>query len=210
MIASKLHAAENDAKVGMIESLEWKGRVVVLKDAATTALADSLNLANGDRDIPLDALNRFHRETGSDAVLRFRISDYGRTPRNVMTWIYAGTAAWIAGVITLSVVNPKTRPYIGAYIGSEVAQEGAEFYLGTSFFGHEYKPVRIEAELINTNDGRVLWSDALTRTASGKIIKLYPEKERQRRELQLGISADRAVLGLADSLAARLSRIAVQ
>lgn len=203
VIQSKLRQAEDDAKESMIEALEWKGEFSVEKNEAAQSLAKALDLANDDRPIPLDRLDQFRQKTGVDAILRFRITDYGRTPRKVLKWIYAGTFAWIAGVITVAALNSNTRPYIGAYIGTEVVQEGAELYLGTSFFGHEYKPVRIEAELIDTRTGRNLWEDAKTRTASRKFLAPYPKPQRTK-ELELGVSSDRAIVDLARSLAKRL------
>ena len=203
LIEAKLRQAEEDAKASMIEALEWKGEFSVEKNEAAQSLAKSLDLANDDRPIPLDRLDQFRQKTGVDAILRFRISDYGRTPRKVLKWIYAGTFAWIAGVITFAALNSNTRPYLGVYIGTEVLQEAAELYLGTSFFGHEYKPVRIEAELIDTKTGRNLWEDAKTRTASHKFLAPYPKPQRTK-ELELAVSSDRASVDLARSLVKRL------
>lgn len=162
LIEMKLRQAEDDAKASMIEALEWKGEFLVEKNEAAQSLVKALDLANDDRPIPLDRLDQFRQKTGVDAILRFRISDYGRTPRKVLKWIYAGTFAWIAGVITVAALNSNTRPYIGAYIGTEVVQEGAELYLGTSFFGHEFlapypKPQRIkELELAVSSDRAIV------------------------------------------------------
>ena len=203
VIGAKLRQAQADAKASMIEALEWKGEFVVDKNENAQNLADSLDLSNDDRPIPLDRLDQFREKSGVDAILRFRISDYGRTPKKVLRWIYAGTGAWIAGVITFAALNSNTRPYIGAYIATEVVQEAAELYLGTSFFGHEYKPVRIEAELIDTKTGRNLWEDAKTRTASRKFLAPYPKSQRTK-ELELAVSSDRAIVDLARSLVKRL------
>ncbi len=203
LIAVKLRRAQDQARDGMISALESEGRFLVLKDTATAQLIDSLDLAYHDETIARDVLARFREVTNADAVLRFRISDYGRTPRKTLKWIYIVTSAWIAGVITIAATNPKTQPYIGAYIGTEVLQEGAELYLGTSFFGHEYKPARVEAELIDLRTGKILWQDAKTRTASKKFLKAYP-KEQRSRELELAVSVDRATLDLAKSLAKKL------
>lgn len=203
VIEAKLRQAQADAKASMIEALEWKGEFAVNKSEDVQNLADSLNLSNDDRPIPLDRLDQFRQKTGVDAILRFRITDYGRTTRKVLKWIYAGTGAWIAGVITFAALNSNTRPYIGAYIGTEVLQESAELYLGTSFFGHEYKPVRIEAELIDTKTGRNLWEGAKTRTASRKFLAPYPKPQRTK-ELELAVSSDRAIVDLARSLVKRL------
>ncbi len=200
LIAVKLRQAQEEAKAGMLDALKAEGHFVILKDTTTEALAESLDLAYGDETIPADIRTRFREASNADAIVRFRISDYGRTPRKVLKWIYIGTTAWIAGIITFAATNPQTRPYIGAYIGTEVLQEGAELYLGTSFFGHEYKPARVEAELIDLKTGAILWQDAKTRTASNQFLKIYPKDQRSR-ELELAISVDRATLDLAKSLA---------
>ncbi len=204
LIAVRLRQIQETTQATLVETLEQKPFCIVLKDPATTGWTDSLNLANNDAPIPVSALSRFREETQADAVLRFKITDYGRTPRKVMKWIYAGTGAWIVGAITLATLNSETRPYIGAYIGSEVLQEGAELYLGTSLFGAEYKPVRIEAELIDTRTGRVLWEDTKTKTASSGIMKNFPKEERKRKELQLAVSTERAISALVDSLSLKL------
>ena len=104
----------------------------------------------------------------------------------------------------MAALSPKTRPYIGAYLLSEVVQEGAEAWLGTSLFGYEYKPVRVEAELIDAKDGTTLWRDASTKTASNKIMKAYPKEERDNRELQLAVATGRALDALMDSLARKV------
>ncbi len=200
LIPVRLRQADECAKSSLIENIERETGYSVLKDSATENLLDSLDLARNDRTVPISVLREFQEATLADAVLRFRVTDYGRTPHVYLKWVYTATAVWIGGVVTLATLDPHARPYIGAYLLSEVVQEGAEAYLGTSLFGHEYKPVRVEAELLDARSGRVLWHGSATRTASKSIMKSFPPAERDRKEVQLAVATDRALLSLVNAL----------
>lgn len=200
LISVRLRQADAFAKSSLVEDIERGTGYAVLKDSATEDLIESLDLAHNDGPIPISVLREFQEATLADAVLRFRVTDYGRTPRVYLKWVYAATAVWIGGVVTLATFSPRSRPYVGAYLLSEVVQEGAEAYLGTSLFGHEYKPVRVEAELLDGKSGRVLWHGSATRTASTGVMKSFPRAERDRKEIQLAVATDRAISSLVDGL----------
>lgn len=200
----RLRQAETRAANGFREELSRRGEFALMRDTRTIGLAEQMDLGYGDEALPRELMTRFRNATGADAMLRFRITDYGRTPRKAMKWIWIGTGAWISGATALALTQEKTRPYIGAYLASEVIQEGAEAYLGSSLFGHEYKPVRIEAELIDFRTGAALWKDAKTMTASSKSLETFSKDERRRKEVELAVSVDRAVNALVGSLVRKL------
>ncbi|MHB8481304.1 MAG: hypothetical protein ACYDBV_01000 [Nitrospiria bacterium] len=199
-INEKLRQAQNHAEAVFTDQLAKKPGLIVLQDTAVSESSRSLNLANNDEKLSLDVLKEFKKSTQADGVLRFRITDYGATPQKYLKWVYIGTGIWIATIVTLAATNPETRPYIGAYLGTEALQEGAELFLGISLFDWWYKPVRIEAELIDTNTGRILWQDAKTKTASDEKLKAYRKEEQKLREVQLAAATDRALDALLESL----------
>lgn len=162
--------------------------------------ADSVDVVEIDQDnsiIPAEVLARLRSELGADALFRYRVVGYGSSPEEHTFWYTAATVSWITGVTAVAYSNPKTRPFIGAYLLSEVLGEALAAYLGNYGVNHFLKPVTIEGELIDLKTGKTLWSDSVTDYAWGRLRESSEEK--------LMRSTQRTIRDLSGSLDAALA-----
>ena len=114
------------------------------------------------------------RTTGADALLKYKITDYGLTPRSwragYITFEVTSTLA-IAGVIAYA-GSTVAKTAAGAYLVQEGAEETAESYAGFWALDVECRPVRIEAELINLHPISMVWSTNDTGLADVRLSRL--------------------------------------
>ena len=152
--------------------------------------------------ISQDEADRLREATGADALLRFRITDYGLTPR-----------AWRNGYIAFEVTTTLALAAVIAYSGSKAAKTAAGIYLvqeGVEETASAYAgfwaldvsahPVRVEAELISLNPIRTLWQDSNTGLSDIKLSRLYRTIGEDERNGQLDQATDNAVKGIASDL----------
>ena len=128
----------------------------------------------------------------AEAYLRIRVTDYGETPRRwegaYITFEVVSTVA-IAGGLYLHRV---TRPLAGAYLLEESIEEFGEGYAGFWALNRLSRPVRIEADLVDAQDGQVLWHNAHTGLA-GWHWKNLRHMDDPTRDGLLDTSIDKAV-----------------
>lgn len=185
-----------------------------LNDLLTSELADSqFRISPADaRALPASLLDDSDDELGpaaradlahvkdADLLLRFRLTDYGSVPESVeRAWIY-GTVAWVGGVTAVAYASEASRPYIAAYLASEVLQESFGAYASFSLADYLLKMVRVEAELIRVSDGKTVWSDSHIGAAWRWSVQGEESCGRTARDEQLSLALERAVHKLAASL----------
>lgn len=147
------------------------------------------------RDQPLspDVLTRLRATCDADALLRFGISDYGLTPK-----------AWRSGVITFEVVStlgiaaiayarPATRAIAGVYLAQETVEETIEAYSGFWALNEVYRPVRVEAEMIDLRTGRRAWADSETGFSDRRLSRIYTTVTSEERKTQLSEALHEAI-----------------
>lgn len=193
-ITSRLEATDGDAAVWAPSLLQMQGFQVISAKSIEPA-----GLAAGDAAVPPETLQKIRSSTGADAVFRFHVTDVGAIPKIYSNWIMVGTVAFVSGVVVLAYSDPVTRKFIGVYLLSEVVQEGAEAYGGYSLVDHFYRFVRVEAELIDTRSGKIIWQDAATCAGKGKMLAEYPVEVRDRTETKISVALRRALGELAAS-----------
>lgn len=203
VLQGKLHA-QKYAVTAMESALEKQSDVVVLKPKEqqhAEVQGDSFGTPPSQ-----EAASRIRKETGADAVLRFRITDYGLTPRawrnGYITFEVTSTLA-IAGVIAFS-GSTAAKAAGGAYLAQEAVEETAETYAG--FWGLDVvsRPVRIEAELINLNPVAVLWKASNTGLSDVKLSRMVREVKPDEERHQLDQSTEHAARDLVTDLAQAL------
>ncbi len=193
-ISSRLEATNNEAAAWASTLLQEQGFQIMPMESI-----ESAELTAGDAAISPETLQKIRSTTGADAVFRFHITDIGTIPKIYDRWITIGTAGFVTGAVVLAYSDPVTRKFIGVYLLSEVVQEGAEAYGGYSLIDHYYRFARIEAELIDTRNGKTIWQDASTCAGQGKMLTEYPAEVRDRTETKISVALKRALGELVSS-----------
>ena len=186
-IAAKVEAINKDTAIWASTLLQERGFSLAITDAQLS------DLGPDGTAVSIEALEKIQATTGADAVFRFRVTDLGTIPNIAKNWITVGTGVFIAGAAAVAYSNPETRKYFGAYLASEVVQEGAEIYFGFSIIDYFYRFVRIEAELIDLHTGEVIWQDASNCAGRGPLLKEYPLEVRGQTETEIAVALRRAL-----------------
>lgn len=140
--------------------------------------------------------------TGADALLRFRITDYGLTPRSwrkgYITFEVASTLA-IAGLVAYSGTT-AAKAAAGAYLAQETIEETAEAYAGFGALNVVWRPVRVEAELERLNPAATVWKGSETGLSEAKLSRLVRKVPSAERDSQLDQATSHAVDDLVSDL----------
>jgi len=152
------------------------------------------------------AADRIRTDTGADALLRFRITDYGLTPK-----------AWRKGYIAFEVTTtlalgaaiayshiPAAKAAASAYLAQETVEETAEAYAGFWALNVMARPVRMEAEFIRLDPVATVWTDSDTGLSEFKWSRLTRTVSPAERAGQLDRATDDAAGDIASDLAQAL------
>ena len=134
------------------------------------------------------------------AVLVVRLSGYGKLKRKWVVYLI-GTGV-VEGVVQgVVVAKAASNPWVGAAVAlEEIVQEALVWGGGSYLFDRAYAPVTLEAELISVADAEVVWDDTVFVSIDKDAIKKLPEAERENRDLQLRLTAEKAVRELGEDL----------
>jgi len=161
-------------------------------------------VAATDYDSPLTQADadRLRSATGADALLRFRITDYGLTPKSwrkgYIAFEVASTLA-IAGLIAYQGTT-AAKAAAGAYLTQETIEESAEAYAGFGALGVVWRPVRVEAKLERLHPLATLWSESDTGLSDTRLSRVFGKVSSAERDGQLDRATRRAVKDLASEL----------
>lgn len=155
------------------------------------------NMLKKDRDFPLSQADAsaIHEATGADALLRFRITDYGLTPKSwrdgYIAFEVTSTLA-IAGVIAYT-GSTVAHAAAGGYLVQEAVEETTEAYAGFWVLDVVTRPVRLEAELIRLRPVGTIWKTDETGLSDVKLSRLTRSVPDSERDMQLDQSTNHAV-----------------
>lgn len=144
-------------------------------------------------------LNKLSLKPGTQAVLALNLTGYGKIKKKWLTYfIGMGVAeAVVQGVVVAKAVNTELGIAVALEeLISEVVLTGG----GAHLFNLAYAPVTIEAELVSTSDAKVLWADTLFVSIDKKTIGTLPEADRNKKEIQLRLTAEKAINELSEYL----------
>ncbi len=122
---------------------------------------------------------------GADALLRFGITDYGQTPTAWKKGVIVFEVVSTLGIAALAYARPATRAIAGIYLVDETIEESIEAYSGFWALNEIYRPVRVQAELIDLHDGHQIWSDTETGFSDGRWTRLVRTVSPEERSNQL-------------------------
>lgn len=181
---------------------------VVSPPVADSQLFDEIQAHDFRTKLSKSEADRLRSATGADALLRFRVTDYGYTPRSWRT-------AYITFEVTTTLAIAAAIAYsgstvaggaAGAYLLQETAEETAEGYAGFWALNEVSRPVRIEAELTRLEPLATLWKTAVTGLSDVRLSRLVRKVEPAERESQLEQSTDDAAKDIVMALSHALRR----
>lgn len=185
------------------------GFVVLASPAEEMLLINDIRGRDFETPISQEEANRIRMTTGADALLRYRITDYGLTPRSWRTaWItfeVTSTLA-IAAVIAYS-SSTLAKGAAGAYLVQEAIEETAETYAGFWALDVICRPVRIEAMLIRLNPVGTVWKTSDTGLSDVRLSRLTRTIKPAERDKQLDQATNHAVDHVAANLYGALESI---
>lgn len=176
---------------------------------ATKSKVEQVLKKDLDRPLSQADADLIHEATGADALLRFRITDYGLTPKSwrdgYITFEVTSTLA-IAGAIAYT-GSAAAHAVAGAYLAQETVEETTEAYAG--FWGLDVvtRPVRLEAELIRLHPVGTIWKTDETGLSDIRLSRLTRSVPNTERDMQLGQSTNHAVNDISDDLEKSLSEL---
>lgn len=147
-------------------------------------------------ELPKGALVQLQSSSDADVLLRFGISDYGTTPKAWRQGVIAFEVISTLGIAAVAYARPATRAIAGAYLVQEAIEEGIEAYSGFWALDQVYRPVRVEAEMIDLKSGNRIWSDSETGLSDRRLSRIFRTVPKEEREAQLSVSLRDAIAKL--------------
>ncbi len=202
-IARGMEHAQHYVLTTMNERLSINKKIAVITPPESPDVNRILNQNFDDLPTQADA-DLLRKETGADAQLRFRITDYGLTPKawrnGYITFEVTSTLA-IAGIIAYS-GSTAARAAAGGYLAQETFEETTEAYAGFWALDVTTRPVRLQAELVRLNPVGIIWKDVNTGLSKFRLSRLTRKIGVEERSHQLDNASDHAV----DSIVANLAK----
>lgn len=141
--------------------------------------------------------------TGADVILSGRILTYGAV--RWQHWITGFALQEVAEFLIVGFGTGFNPVALEAWLGVSAVDAfvidlplwaGGGYLLGWAF-----RPVQVEAEAVQVTpcEGPIWHDEALTITIPRKTLAAYPEASRGRKEVQLGVNLERALVELADT-----------
>lgn len=134
------------------------------------------------------------------AVLVVTLAGYGKMKKKWLTYLI-GTGVVegvVQGVLAAKVVN---NTWVGVALAlEEIGQEILVWGGGSYIFNKYYSPVTLEAQLISTADGTPVWGDTVFVSVDKNAIELLPEEDRKKKEIQLRLTAKKAIVELVENI----------
>lgn len=209
-LAHGVQQAQSNAMSAMESALTKRSHLVVVTPPIEQSPLINMIQSHGyDTALSQNEADLIRTTSGADALLRFKITDYGLTPR-----------AWRKGYITFEVTTTLALAAIiaysgstvakgaaGAYLAQEAVEETAEGYAGFWALDVLCRPVRIEAELIGLDPVTTVWETRDTGLAEVRLSRLTRKVQPAERDNQLRQATDDAAADIAASLTKVLANL---
>ncbi len=199
LVKSGIAEAENRTMTEMQNALANVGVRVLSSETIGRSVNESKE-QQFTKELSIDQAKKLMLDSGADALLRFRITDYGLTPRAWRKWVIRFEVVSTVGIAAIAYSVPKTRPLAGAYLVTEAVEETAEAYTGFWALDKLCRPVRIEAELFDLHTGENVWSDSNTGLAKVHAARLFTHIDAATQSTQLEDATHESVEKLVDLL----------
>lgn len=197
LVKEAVKAIREDARRLLYNRLASSTQFQLVSLEETDAVVRELGLELDGIPTP-EQLGKLRNRLGVDLAVSGTVLDYGKVR---WQWLVAGMATdmtWESLVIGAATAwNPIA---ILGNIGFELLTSTPVWFGGGYLFGVAFRPVRVEAQAVETQQGLEVWSDWEVAAYVRERLKELPESERGKKEVQLGINLKQAMEALGDSL----------
>lgn len=154
---------------------------------------DRFPVIRREASIAPNMLTSLRAASDADVLLRFGISDYGLTPRAWRSGVITFEVMSTLGIAAIAYAKPATRAIAGVYLAQETIEETIEAYSGFWALNEVYRPVRIEAEMIDLKTGQTVWADSETGFSDRRLSRIFMSVTPDERKAQLSAALHDAI-----------------
>ncbi len=192
-VGNAVDKAQARALAYMRSAIESQTGIRIINSEGVTRAVDELRINDTQNIITKEVAEQLRAVSGADAILRFRITDYGVTPKSWRNRVIVFEVISTLAIAAIAYAKPATRPIAGAYLVTEAIEETAEAYAGFWALDEIYRPVRIEAELIMLDTGIQAWKSGATGFSDMGLTRLVRKVSVTERDAQLDSAIHEAV-----------------
>ncbi len=174
--------------------------VRIESDEATLKIVQALHLDDPALAITPELAGRIRAASGADELLRFRITDYGTTPKAWEKGLITFEVASTLGIGALLYVNAHTRILALPYVVEEGVEETAEATGEFWALNEVVSPVRMEGALYDLAAGKQVGEQTATGLSDLGLTRLVRKIPPQEREAQLSDATRHAAEKLVGTL----------
>src|SRR3989475_292142 len=205
-IKNAVDNAEVRAFAEMQKAFETQTEIKINNSEIVSRVINELKINNADTVITREIAEQLHAASDADILLRFRITDYGVTPKSWRNAVIIFEVTSTLGIAAIAYAYPATRPIAGIYLIEEGIEETIEAYAGFWALDEASRPVRIEAELITLNTGTQAWKSSATGLSDVGLTRLVRKVSAAERAAQLNSAIQEA----AEKIVADLQKVLPQ
>ncbi len=198
---AEVHAFAEIQKV-----FETQTEIKIDNSEIVSRVINELQINNADTVVTREIAEQLHTASDADVLLRFRITDYGVTPRSWRNAVIIFEVTSTLGIAAIAYAYPATRPIAGIYLVEEGIEETLEAYAGFWALDEVSRPVRIEAELITLDTGTQAWKGSATGLSDVGLTRLVRKVSAAERAAQLNSASQEA----AEKIVADLQKVLPQ
>ena len=184
--------AEVRALAEIQKAFETQTEIKIDNSEIVSRVINELQINNADTIVTREIAEQLHAASDADVLLRFRITDYGVTPKSWRNAVIIFEVTSTLGIAALAYAYPATRPIAGIYLIEEGIEETIEAYAGFWALDEVSRPVRIEAELITLNTGTQAWKSSATGLSDVGLTRLVRKVSAAERAAQLNSAIQEA------------------
>jgi hypothetical protein len=197
LIEQALKQVREDARRLMSDRLAGKEAFELILPKETDRALDDLGITTKEGLTP-EQLAKLRARLNVDLVVTGIVQDYGKVRWQWLAAGMVGDMTWESVVIGLATSwNPAI---ILGNVGFELLTSTPVWFGGGYLFGVAFRPVRVEAQAVETQKGITVWDGTEVAVYAKGRLKELPEEQRGKKEMQLYVNLKKAVEDLADSL----------
>jgi hypothetical protein len=205
-VKNAVDTAQTHALAYMQGALENQTGIGIINGDGVSRVTERLRINQADTVVTREIAEQLRVASGADAIVRFRITDYGVTPKS---WRHAMIVFEVTSTLAIAAIayaKPATRAIAGVYLVTEAIEETASAYAEFWALDEVYRPVRIEVELITLKTGTQAWKDSATGFSDRGLTRLVRKVDVEERDAQL----DNAIHDAVNDIVADLVKVLPQ